>query len=205
MISNKNKREFIQHYWISIKNMPKVLLNNSAGFTLVEILMATAIFAVASVIVCGIFINASNLQKQISNYQKLQNDGRYIIEKIAKEVRVKDVVLVYPSDNPTTTLAFWKDEAGNTVSIYFDKASGTLIYVKNGIPAQLNSLDVEVKNAMFFIYPTLDPYNLNPASTTPDIQPRITLLLDVTNKDAPLKYKKELIVQTTISSRKYMR
>ena len=142
---------------------------------------------------------------QVSNYQKLQNDGRYIIEKIAKELRSKDIILLYPSGNPTSTLSFWPDESGNQVSIYFDSISGELMYEKNGESAQLNSKDVEIVRAEFFVYPVQDPFSLNPASGTPDIQPRVTILLDITNRDATPKYKKELIVQTTISSRKYMR
>lgn len=179
--------------------------NYKNGFTLVEILMATSIFAVSSVVICGIFINASNLQKQISNYQKLQNDGRYIIEKIAKELRAKDIVLLYPSDNPTSTLNFWPDESGNHIRIYFNSSTRSLIYEKNGQSAELNSSDVEIRQARFFIYPVLDPFSINSASNTPDIQPRITLLLDITNKTEVLKYKKNLILQTTISSRNYMR
>ncbi len=179
-------------------------IKKQEGFTLVEILMATAIFAIASLIICGIFINASNLQSQVSNYQKLQNDGRYIIEKIAKELRAKDVILIYPSDNPTSTLSFYTDEAGNNISIYFDSSTQSLIYKKNTDSAPLNSSDILVKRAKFFIYPTLDPFNTNSASTTPDIQPRITLLLDIANISTP-KYQKELIIQTTISSRIYKR
>lgn len=180
-------------------------IQNKKGFTLVEILVATSIFAVTSVIVCGIFINASNLQKQVSNYQKLQNDGRYIIEKVAKELRFRDVRLIYPSDNPTSTLAFWPDELENEVRIYFDPSAKTLNYEKNGQSAELNSKDVEVRNVRFFIYPVLDPFNINSASSTPDIQPRITLLLDIANKNDAPKYTKELILQTTISSRNYLR
>ena len=179
-------------------------MKSQKGFTLVEILMATAIFAIASVIISGIFINASNLQGQVSNYQKLQNDGRYIVEKIAKEIRAKDVVLVYPNNNPTSTLNFWPDELDNQISISFDSSTKSLVYVKNGQGASLNSLDVDVNKASFFIYPVLDPFNINSASATPNIQPRITLLLDISNKNAP-RYKKELIFQTTISSRNYMR
>ncbi|MFA6919174.1 MAG: prepilin-type N-terminal cleavage/methylation domain-containing protein [Patescibacteria group bacterium] len=179
--------------------------NNTKGFTLVEILMATAIFSILSVTICGIFINASNLQVQISNYQKLQNDGRYITEKIAKELRSKDVVLPYPANNPTSSISFWPDEAGNKVRIYFDSSTGSLIYEKNGQGAELNSLDVKVANVDFFVYPVQDPFNINVASATPDIQPRITLLLEIVNKNTAPKYKKRLILQTTISSREYKR
>lgn len=181
-----------------------MIKNNKKGFTLIEILMATAIFGVLSVTICGIFVNASNLQSQISNYQKLQNDGRYMIEKIAKEVRSKNLILLYPTGNPTSSVAFWPDELENRVKIYFDASSSALIYEKNGQAAQLNSSDVEVIRAKFFIYPVQDPFNINVASTTPDIQPRITILLDIANKSVP-KYRKELILQTTISSRRYMR
>ncbi|MFA5047495.1 MAG: prepilin-type N-terminal cleavage/methylation domain-containing protein [Patescibacteria group bacterium] len=175
------------------------IINNRRGFTLMEMIIAAGLFAILSVVVSGIFMAANNLQQQAVSSERLQNDGRYILDKIAKEVRGREVNLVYPSDNPTSTLSFKSDEFNDVVTFFYD--SNSVWYDINGDFATLNSDDVEVIDLKFFTYPTKDPFSyVSPA----DIQPRVTVFLKMRNK-LQNKYQKEIFLQTTISSKYYRR
>ncbi len=170
------------------------------GFTLVETLIALSIFAILSVIVSSIYIQANHLQQRISNLQKLQNEGRYMMEKMAREIRGREIKLNYDLTNPTSTLAFNKDEEDNLVRIYWD--NNNLVYDLNGATSTLNSLGIAVLDAKFSIYPTTDPFSLIPFS---NIQPRVTMMLKIKNLDGRAEYQKTLTIQTTISSKNYKR
>ncbi|MFA4871807.1 MAG: prepilin-type N-terminal cleavage/methylation domain-containing protein [Patescibacteria group bacterium] len=184
----------------------------NGGFTLVEVLVAMGIFAVVSVIISGISLNVNNLQQNTANYQRLQNDGRYIIEKLAREIRARE--LIYSVDElPTgelnfkSELNFKKDEDNKSLSISL--ATGNLIYsIKDEETGQtkndfLNAEDVNVLDVKFFVVPFFED-NWR-TGLTKNAQPRVTILLKLENVAANPKYKKELILQTTVSSKVYKR
>lgn len=192
----------------------KNLIKNSShlsGFTLLEAILAIGIFTIASLLVANIFINVSNLQKITANFQRLQNEGRYLMERISREIRGREldyeqIVFDAPTQplfNLATSLTFKEDEWGEIVRIYYqdqddDGEPETVFYWSNGLAARLNAEDVEVVDLKFRILPVDDPFQL-------DIffQPRVTILITLRNKNVPEKYQQTLTLQTTVSSRIY--
>ncbi|MFA6227821.1 MAG: prepilin-type N-terminal cleavage/methylation domain-containing protein [Patescibacteria group bacterium] len=185
--------------------------NYNQGFTLIEMLITAGLFAITSVLVGGVFINVNNLQQQTANMQKLQNDGRYMIEKIGREIRGRELDYertLPPVDGKVDRLIFKKDEAGEIWQLAYDPEDLTAkIFITTLNPdgtvfAPLNASDVGVSNLQFIVSPIYDPY----AGITADdyiYQPKITLLMSIYNKNAPDRYRKELRLQTTISSKVY--
>ncbi|MFA5029201.1 MAG: type II secretion system protein [Patescibacteria group bacterium] len=188
--------------------------NSKQGFTLVEVLVAVSIFSILSVVVSSIFLNVNGLQRNTASYQRLQNEGRYMLEKLAREVRSREIS--YPLENPQDHLFFKKDEKGNYLRIcwvddwlkYYLDADNSLDNEENlnncrtkGQP--LNAHDVSVTEASFFILPVLeDRWGEKPLS---NIQTRATVLLKIKNNSGNSKDQKELTLQTTISSKIYKR
>ena len=80
------------------------------GFTLVEVVVAIGIFSLASVIISTVYFNTNNLHQQTANFQRLQNEGRYLVEKIAREVRAREITYPIDSPPPQNHLEFLKDE-----------------------------------------------------------------------------------------------
>ena len=175
---------------------------DSNGFTLLEIMLTVAIFAICSVAISGIFLAANNLQNQLANSQRVQSDARYILEKIAKEVRGNELSLVYNLTNSTTTLSFMTDELGYAVAFKFDTSTKSLLYKNSGQWVPLNSEDIIVSDVKFYIFPTKDPF-VNTSSTSNE-QPRVTVTLEMKNK-YPGRFQKTIFLQTTISSKYYKR
>lgn len=169
-----------------------------------EVLVAVGIFALLAIIVSSIFLRVNALQRQTASYQKLQNESRYILERIAREVRSRDINLPDPANNPAAGINFYTTEgdgSSDIVEIVYDGEN--LKYILNGESDNLNSAAVEVTAAKFFIFPTLkDVWGSEPVANT---QPRVTIFLQLKNKDLPAMETKEVSVQTTISGRVYKR
>ncbi|OGY44145.1 MAG: hypothetical protein A3B89_03300 [Candidatus Buchananbacteria bacterium RIFCSPHIGHO2_02_FULL_40_13] len=171
------------------------------GFTLVEVVVAIGIFSLASVIISTVYFNTNNLHQQTANFQRLQNEGRYLVEKIAREVRAREITYPIDSPPPQNHLEFLKDEFGDQVSI--KKINGNLEYMVNDQTAQLNAEDVEVVDLQFYVYPSQgNKWGEDPQS---NIQPRVTLLMKLKNKAVNPKHEREITIQTTISSKVYKR
>lgn len=171
--------------------------------------MAITLFALISVIASGIFVNVNSLQQNTASLERLQNDGRYILEKLAREIRGRRLDFKssdLDGNNETKTLVFKPDEQDISAGIYWDGGNGNLMYSivsGDGVEASaaLNASDIEVAEAKFAVQPGDDPET----EFFPGIQPRVTILLKLTNRQAAPKYRQELTLQTTVSSRFYSR
>lgn len=170
----------------------------AAGFTLVEVLVTIGIFAITLVIVSGIFININNLQQQTAAFERLQNDGRYVLEKIGKEIRGRELdygSMDLSGGGVASELVFKPDEYGQVLSIAFNETGQSLLFDLAGQSADINSNDVIIEKAAFIVMPATDPYVTE--------QPRVMVSLVLKNRDLPAAKQKTLRLQTTFSSKTY--
>jgi len=179
------------------------------GFTLVEMLVAMAVFGILSGVILAIFVNVNNLQRNIASYQRLQNDGRYIIERVAREIRGRELDydtmrsngLISDANNETDHLVFREDEIGNLVELMFEPSSLDFQYINNIEFDNLNAGDIDIVDVKFLVYPADDPAT----DFTINVQPRVTVLLKLKNNVPNPRFQKDLTLQTTISSKVYKR
>ncbi|NCN07599.1 prepilin-type N-terminal cleavage/methylation domain-containing protein [Candidatus Falkowbacteria bacterium] len=191
---SKNNRKNVRRYTLDVLCF---------GFSLAEVVIAIGIFSIASVIISAVYLNASSLHQHTASYQRLQNDGRYIVEKIAREIRARQIKYPVEAVQPQDRIDFLKDELGNETSIVKSASGNNLEYIVNGQAANLNADDVAVTDVKFYIIPNLeDIYNTNPATNK---QPRVVIFLKLKNQNINPKFEKEIFIQTTISSRVYKR
>jgi prepilin-type N-terminal cleavage/methylation domain-containing protein len=61
--------------------------NGRKGFTLVEVIIASSLFSIVSLIGVGIFINVIRIQRRIYLENAIYEDGRFLMERLAREVR----------------------------------------------------------------------------------------------------------------------
>lgn len=183
--------------------MPYALCILRDGFSLAEVIVAIGIFSIASVIISSVYLNANNLHQHTASSQRLQNDGRYIIEKMAREIRAREIKYPVGVIQPQDHIEFLKDELGNQVSIVKSISGGNIEYTVNGQSANLNADDVEIIDLKFYIIPNQeDKWNTEP---TTNKQPRVVIFLKLKNKNINPKFQKEISIQTTISSKVYKR
>ncbi|MEK7560805.1 MAG: prepilin-type N-terminal cleavage/methylation domain-containing protein [Patescibacteria group bacterium] len=68
----------------------KPATSNRHGFTIIEALIATAIFSVAATLIVGIMVSAIRVRRKIGDIQRVQDTARFGTELITKEMRVGD-------------------------------------------------------------------------------------------------------------------
>lgn len=183
---------------------------DNRGFSLAEMLVAVGVFAVTMAISSSIFINVNNLQQQTANLAQLQNEGRYVLEKISKEIRGREIDyggLELDAEGFTAALPFKEDEFGEAMRLYFDATEGRFMMESASVAggnrtAALSSDDVKVERLTFKIAPATDPFD-EFSGTAPTQQPRVTIRLEISNRAAPERFRKSLVLQTTISSKIY--
>lgn len=61
------------------------------GFTLVEVIVAASIFTFVSVIGVTIFVNVVRIQNRIMLENQIYEDGRFMMERIAREIRQNNI------------------------------------------------------------------------------------------------------------------
>lgn len=108
-----------------IKKIPGKI-QNEKGVSLVELVVAVAIFSLVVTIASGIFINAIKAQKMIIAKQNVASDLRYSADFMLKELRMAQA---HPTD---VTLTF-SDGNGNQLNAGTTPSSSTLsFYNSNG-------------------------------------------------------------------------
>jgi len=64
---------------------------SNAGFTLTEILVVALIFSLIVIIFSSTFLSSSWLQKKAFNIQQVVENASYVLESMAKEIRVSKI------------------------------------------------------------------------------------------------------------------
>lgn len=174
------------------------------GFTLIEILMATAIFLVIFVIILDLTVLFTRHPEQIIRQKKLENEMSYTMDFIAQKIRMNkidysayDVPLTSPSDALNLV-----DKNGYKSSFSLT-AQGILNYSYNPV----HSNEIVIDSARYYIDPVLDPYCDTFATGAyqacgSNSQPLVTINISAHHKDDPSLTQ---VLQTTILSRVYER
>lgn len=115
-----------------------------AGFTLIEIIVAVAIFALVVVVVLEIFLASLNGQRKAFLLQEAQENSRYILESMTKEIRMSTV-----HQPPSTAEALnLTNGKGENIWYRFDNAGTKKIYRDN---QPLSPENAEVTGAFYYL------------------------------------------------------
>lgn len=193
--------------------------DNRRGFSAVEMLVVIAIFAVASVTITATYINFSRLHRRVANAEALGEDLRYTAELIVRSARSNTID--YPSlpssiASPSSTLRLvslggspiWIQRFATSSSVCtglnvaclgLSTDSGTNWSAITGRNIAINRFDV-------YITPTQDPFEaVGIGVYSSNDQPRVTFQIDATYlTNNPLE-SADLRLQTSVSSRLYLR
>ncbi|MEK7497127.1 MAG: prepilin-type N-terminal cleavage/methylation domain-containing protein [Patescibacteria group bacterium] len=184
------------------------------GFTLMEIVIVLALFALASVLIAGIFVNMQTTQRRVRDNQELITDARYLLEVIAREVRSDFIDYTGQPLPVNTDVLSLKSPSGTPVVLAHSDAvtCGTVykcatISRDGGTVSSITSKNLAVEHLQFYVSPLTDPFPTNVLSTTEDKQPRVTIVLKASNapKNPRPSETKAFYLQTTVSARAYVR
>jgi prepilin-type N-terminal cleavage/methylation domain-containing protein len=182
------------------------------GFTLMEMIVAISLFVVVMLSATQIFRMIIEGQRSAIASQSIQENIRYFFEVMSKEVRMaqknESNCSSLLSPEPTQKYKVYNTaEVNGKEALYFENQYGQcVVYYVNtndvlminrggkeaaAMPESLvvNDLDFEVQD--------------DEVGETHSLQPKVTVMMDVSSAETKQAYDKEVKLQTTISSRYY--
>ena len=186
-------------------------LSIQAGFTLVEIIVATGIFIAALSAILVLFNYTLKINREVQTVRQVSQGTRNFTEIIAREIR--NGTISYPSSganclgtnyqqNNNQTLAL-TTATGDLICFYLNAANGQLMMQKiTGLSTTEEAINpvnftVNPDSFRFVVRPTSNPKEV----PYPEIQPMVSIIgefqVDIGNETMTIPY------QTTISSDSY--
>lgn len=174
---------------MKIKYEKKNSSASNAGFTLVEVMVAFLIFSIILTIFSSVFLSSSQIQKRAFNIQQAEENANYILESMAKEIRVSRIS--GPDTNcpssPAASLSMTHPVNGNIVY----SLSGTSVQrTVNGTATTISSNTVDFTRLQFCILGT---------PIGDQKQPRVTILASIRSKKT--QQQTSVDIQTVVSQR----
>jgi prepilin-type N-terminal cleavage/methylation domain-containing protein len=118
--------------------------NRRAGFTLVEVLVASALSLMLAAILGTFFFFSLRSFASMTNYADMNQRSQLALDKMAKDIRQARSLTAY-----TTNSLTFLDVSNNTLKYKFDATKGTLARISGGVTTTfLTNCD----SLQFYIY-----------------------------------------------------
>ena len=160
------------------------MVKNNKGFTLVELIVAVSVFSLLSIVMGGIYLSFTKSQTRTKASQSLLNDSQYVLEILSKDFKSNEIIFCESNEIRT------KEENGSVKTFTH---SNDVINVDTDPPVALN----DIRNFK------ITYLNFNCNINNSNIQPIVTIVMEVENVTLDLSGKVSYKLQTTISSRIY--
>jgi prepilin-type N-terminal cleavage/methylation domain-containing protein len=178
-------------------------MQNRKGFTLVELLVAAALFATVIAVAVNLFILALRRPLIEVDNQHLQEEVTYMFEVLANRLTTSTIAYGNTAiTNPTSEL-YLTDPRGSAVYRYYLSGSQILVEeVSTGISTPMTTTannDVAIDSLRFYVYPQSSPADPSAAVNN---QPAVVVAVSGHSvKDTARTFK----IQTLLTSRIYVR
>ena len=189
-----------------------VLCRNNKGFTLVEMLIAMAIFVTFIGILISSYTSIVKAQRDANQYRETYVEARQVFDVLVQELRdgmvdyqkypagimgkQKDLYLI-SKDNSVRTHVVYK----NNKTIHLEKEFFGSAEVQK---SDLNSENVEISDFGLYVSPAIDPYDQdNFANDKNQFHPKVTIFAEFKKDLGPTIDPIVIDLQTTVSSRIY--
>lgn len=177
-----------------------------AGFTLIEIMIAMAIFVTFTGIMINSYTHIIKAQTEANDYRILYSEARQVFDKLTDEIR--DSAIYYPVTNQSELILVKSGDLstgeGGVLKFSYNLGEGKICYAESQNSAYyLNSDEVRIKEMNFFVSPLADPYAVeNVAVKSLQFQPKVTFFGRF-EKEISGGRLMEVDFHTTVSSRFY--
>ena len=170
-------------------------MSSSKGFTLIEILVVTAIFGVLITAMAGIFVSALRTERSILASKKVLGQLSYTVEYMSRALRMaekdKTGTCIPSGSNYQITgrngIRFINAIQASECQEFFLDDNGQLNHETPTGTAYLTSSDITIDNLTF---------DLSGQTETDNLQPFVTIYLEAYTAESPITK-----LQTSISQR----
>ncbi len=192
-----------------------------SGFTLVEMMVAVAVFATASIIITDLFLSFNRSQRRTQASQAVQSDARVLLSNIVDKTRSGEID--YSAYTPTVT----NPEAelhiiGNDGASYVIRRSDT-VFANTVCPSAVATPCLEISSdggttfspmtserlrvvgVQFYINPIESPTVQSGGVFTYNVQPSVTIVMGLQGTSPQAAEQGTTFIQTTVSSRVLLR
>lgn len=208
--------------------MKDLLHNNESGFTLVEMLLVLFLFTIILVACSDIFLRTQRAQYQAAGLQRLQDDLRYVVNKVTQEIHSGSIDYacyngglcgeIIPAGNATlgitnvqgrTRLYKLSGDIGANGCLNAQSSPCVLVSDDGGTTWQSitqEGISVDLAKSAFHIKPDKDPFSLDAENRyLSNEQPRVTIRLEMKAIIRGARIPPRLGTQTTVATREYKR
>lgn len=161
------------------------------GFSFVEVLVTVVIFMLIMTAIISIFLSVLNAQRRVTAQRKIQQDMRYVTERIERDIRTGKVDYSAQPGFVGATELFVIPQDGSVVQYAIQGGA----VVRNG--EVLTSSATEIDRLSFLVYPDKSSYQGGVSNE----QVRVTMYVQA--HATILEETSEIVFQTTISNRSY--
>lgn len=197
------------------------LRKTGAGFTVIELLIVVFIFALGSLTIAATYINFTRLHRRVANAETLGQELRFAAELIVRAARNNTVVYpplpgalskpvggLYVVSSSGSYLGFRKwgltEIGGPCVPLGADCLALTLDQGAAWTP--ITGKNINVDRFDVYVTPQKSPFEtIGVGAYDNNNQPRVTFVIDATYKTVNALEQAKLSVQTSVSSRLYVR
>jgi prepilin-type N-terminal cleavage/methylation domain-containing protein len=151
---------------------------NKKGFTLIEVVVSTGIFAMFFVIIMDIFLTTNSTQNKIKTSQNLKVDIKNILEKIILDVKSSEILYDfyksedtqnYIIENPDSRLALKRDDKNVYYKLGTENCypgiTNCIEYSEDGTSwNSLTSRSINIEMFDVYISPKSNPFQYLPLS-----------------------------------------
>lgn len=144
---------------------------NQKGFSLIEVIVAVFVFSIVSILISGVIVSSIRIQRRSLNIQKAEENSRFVLESMAREIRVADSIAGPDNDcsvSPSESLSF-NHPVNGSIRYYLGEDEAIHKEV-DGQDSILTSSKVRVTKFYFCTKGTLGDDGL---------QPKVTVVLSI--------------------------
>jgi prepilin-type N-terminal cleavage/methylation domain-containing protein len=188
----------------------------SAGFTIFELLVVVSIFAIGSLIITATYINFTRLHRRAANAELLGEEVRFAMELIVRAARNNRMYYVqnpYPwradrlplLDGDGRWIYIWRYPETDPICAGLN-GDCLAMRMQGGSWTPISGKNIDVSRFNVFLTPLEDPFQPTGIGTyANDMQPRATIIMEATYRGASERESPSITVQTSVSSRVYVR
>lgn len=171
------------------------------GFTLLEMIVALGVFAVAALLSTSSLLSLTDAQKKTSSLSSAYDNLRFALETMAKDMRTGDVFYCGTDPNDLPAVPTPKDCASGGPALTYKNASGDNIsyrlfggkiekFAGSVLSGAMTSPDITINTLAFYVL----------GSAAGGDQPRITIV--IRGEAGSGRSSSEFNLQTTVSQRR---
>lgn len=181
-----------------MSNLFKNYQHQERAYSLIELIVALAIFMIVIVVTSATFTSLLKAQRKSYNLQLTQDTARYVIEMMAKEARMAKVNSITTSGTSCVLNMQRLDNADNIIYTFFNDAAGSVGQVQRNNPTAIpspmsriinDSNKVEIKGCF---------YGKNESGAK-----RVTIVLEAKSKNSRPGEEAVVHLETSLTPRYY--